>query len=250
MKNLQPIYFRKNKYGSYFPINLRKNTSGDLTFVFKGTLTYFVEGKQISVKGGDAIFIDEGVTNYRIYDGKFAEYASFNFKCDEKVLPTGLLPETLSSKIKLMLNLYEEEVSKPSDFTEEKKIAILEYIIAEVNFLLNSNTVGKAVKKIKDYINDNICGKITLSKIGKALFYSPYYCESEFKKETGITIIDYVNSQKIAYAKTLISEGLKLTDIANKLGFTDYNYFSRIFKKYAKSTPKQYRQMVFEDLSI
>lgn len=68
------------------------------------------------------------------------------------------------------------------------------------------------------------------------------YCDTVFKKETGFSIIEYFNKLKIEEAKKLIVERAdSLTEIALKLGFEDYNYFSRLFKKHTGYSPKQYQ---------
>lgn len=53
-----------------------------------------------------------------------------------------------------------------------------------------------------------------------------------FKKETGQTITGYIVTAKIDETKKMIFQGrYSLVDISAVLGYTDYNYFSRVFKK-------------------
>jgi two-component system response regulator YesN len=66
------------------------------------------------------------------------------------------------------------------------------------------------------------------------------YLSSVFKKETGISFTDYVNSLKIEEAKGLIQKyGLRTCEAAEKLGFHDESYFSKLFKKYVGVNPSR-----------
>lgn len=77
--------------------------------------------------------------------------------------------------------------------------------------------------------------------------YSPNYCDTIFKKQMGVSIINYAIKAKIEKAKLLISENiLSLPDIAFSLGFDDYNYFSRTFKKHCGYSPLKFKKNVIK----
>jgi YesN/AraC family two-component response regulator len=62
-----------------------------------------------------------------------------------------------------------------------------------------------------------------------------------FKKETGSTVIDFINKHRIDEAKRLLLVGAgDLRDIALRVGFEDVNYFSRVFKKYEGVAPSKF----------
>lgn len=64
-----------------------------------------------------------------------------------------------------------------------------------------------------------------------------------FKRETQKTITEYINAQKMTLAKELIqSRSLSLSDIAANLGYDNYNYFSRLFKKHYKTNPNAFKK--------
>ena len=65
-----------------------------------------------------------------------------------------------------------------------------------------------------------------------------------FKKEVGRSIVDYALDRRIDEAKRLLLEGtMPLQQIAEYVGFTDYNYFSRVFKKRSGYSPTDYRHL-------
>ena len=66
-----------------------------------------------------------------------------------------------------------------------------------------------------------------------------------FKNEKGVSIIDFLNNYSINKAKELLIEGaMPLNDISEMIGFSSYNYFSRLFKKKTGYSPKEYRRII------
>ena len=96
------------------------------------------------------------------------------------------------------------------------------------------------ILKLKQYISDNIYEDITLEKATKITNMSKGYLSSIFKKETGESFTDYVNRLKMEEAKELIQRyGLKTYEVAEKMGFHDESYFSKLFKKYLGINPSK-----------
>ena len=78
--------------------------------------------------------------------------------------------------------------------------------------------------------------------MGESLYFSPVYADAVFKRETGVSIINYAILKKVEAAKSLLSEGVSLKDVSEAVGFSDYNYFSRLFKKRTGYTPNAFRK--------
>jgi two-component system, response regulator YesN len=101
----------------------------------------------------------------------------------------------------------------------------------------------EVIHQIKEYLDSHFKEKITLERLGKVFFLTPQYISSKFKETYGITIIDYVTLLKIKKAKILLSESnLTVSSIAYDLGFSNENYFSKVFKKYEGKSPKNFRE--------
>ena len=85
--------------------------------------------------------------------------------------------------------------------------------------------------------------KITLSDIANSIHLSKEYTSTLFTNETGKNLTDYINEQKALLAAELIkTTDFSLGDIALTLGFDNYNYFSRIFKKHHGISALQYKK--------
>ncbi|MCC8051883.1 MAG: response regulator [Clostridiales bacterium] len=101
---------------------------------------------------------------------------------------------------------------------------------------------NSAFMKLIRYVNENYHGDISLSDAAHALYLNPNYVSQLFKKEAGVTFVRYVTQKRIEEAKDLLANTeASLTDIAITVGFHDYFYFIKTFKKITGLTPKQYR---------
>lgn len=101
-----------------------------------------------------------------------------------------------------------------------------------------SATVQKAIT----HIDSDISSNITTSILAERQNVSASYLSSVFKKETGKTITEYINTRRVELAKDLLKKtNLQVQTIAQHCGVMDMNYFSKVFKKYTGKTPKEYR---------
>ena len=105
-------------------------------------------------------------------------------------------------------------------------------------------TIGQLVKS---YVKHNISRKITLSDISWNLHYSTVTLTEHFKKEFGITIMEYVMKKRMEKAvKLLLHSDLSIREIAEECGFSDNEYFSRCFKNYHGTSPIAWRKKIKE----
>jgi beta-N-acetylhexosaminidase len=123
-------------------------------------------------------------------------------------------------------------------------------------------TVGKLPVKIKErqddrqiykhkshlirqalmYVEENYQREITLSILAEHLLISTVHLSRVFKKETGVNFISYLTNFRIEKAKSfLITSQLRVYEIANLCGFSDVNYFSKVFYKVVGINPIDYR---------
>lgn len=100
------------------------------------------------------------------------------------------------------------------------------------------------VKRIKELIDQNyMLSGFSINTLATQLNYTSSYICMVFKKHTNQTINDYITYIRIENSKKLLTDvTLKLYDISNLLGFSDENYFSKVFKKYVGVTPAAYRK--------
>ncbi|EGT3601746.1 response regulator transcription factor [Clostridium perfringens] len=101
----------------------------------------------------------------------------------------------------------------------------------------------KIVDKVSKYIDDNMDKMLKLEELASICNLSPGYFSRIFKKETGKTVITYINEKKVERAKKLLKESKEpIINISLDLGFDDCGYFIRVFKKITGLTPKAFRE--------
>ena len=107
----------------------------------------------------------------------------------------------------------------------------------------NAGATHLTVKKMKSMIHEFYQTGIMLDEISRKLDMTPEYLGTLFHRETGITFSTYVKNYRIAKAKELLAgTNLKLYEIAEKVGYSDSKYFSRIFKEITGQLPTDYRK--------
>ena len=99
------------------------------------------------------------------------------------------------------------------------------------------------VKQIILNIEYDLTADLTLKKFSAMLSLNPSYLSALFKKETGMTLTDFVTKKRIEHAADLLtSTGLQIQTVAQQCGILDVNYFTKAFKKIYKVTPSEYRK--------
>ena len=104
---------------------------------------------------------------------------------------------------------------------------------------VNQLTVRRAVAMIQEFYQAGI----TLEQIADRLNITPEYLGTQFRKEMGMNFSTYIKDYRIHKAKELlISTQLKLYEIAEKIGYSDAKYFSRVFREATGQLPADYRK--------
>ncbi len=237
------IYTRHNKGGNVFALPDTRIGFNDLTFVMEGSMRYTVDGAEIELNAGDALFVPEGAYRSRKPDkGGNTEYLSLNFVSGEDyALPT-LMKDCLTDEIPHLLQAVIKVGETPYGHAEKKTEQILKCLLLSLQSREYEKKQHPLVIQIKRYLHAHMKEKITLADLAEGTFFSVAHCEGVFRRETGISIVEYLLKERVRRAKRLLTEGaLPLTDIAEEVGFPDYNYFSRTFKKRVGVSPNRYR---------
>ncbi len=105
-----------------------------------------------------------------------------------------------------------------------------------------SDSVISKVEQIHQYIENNYYENITLTSLAKTYHVDASYLSRMFSKRYGETIIAFVTRIRLEHAVELMQDQeTKLETIAFLVGYDDYNYFSRVFRKKLGLSPSEYR---------
>ena len=101
------------------------------------------------------------------------------------------------------------------------------------------------LRPIINYIANHYKEKIYIETMSEMITVSPDYFTKMFKDSIGRTPIDYINGLRINRAmQMLATTDTSVNDISDELGFSNSNYFHKIFKQYMETSPAAYRKMV------
>ena len=156
------------------------------------------------------------------------------------------LQKELFKKDKEILKHENEKITLQNEL-QNLSISILEYEKKAKNThsIVNKNTLknNHIVAKAQLFIKTNYHKKISLGDVAKAVYLSPNYFSSMFKKISGYTFSHYLLKTRITVAKKFLAETeMPIKEIVYNVGFEDYNYFNRIFKRIEGLPPAKFRK--------
>ena len=119
---------------------------------------------------------------------------------------------------------------------------LLEYT-EQVEKLHRGRYPTKLAADVADYVRRHLSEAITVEKMAADFYISRPYLSARFKRETGATLTDYILNEKTEEAKRLLRYSDKTAAAVGAfLGFSSTAHFSRVFRKYAGLTPREYRE--------
>lgn len=101
------------------------------------------------------------------------------------------------------------------------------------------------VTKVQEIVGQEIGNAdLSFSEVANTLKLNISYLSRQFKKETGMTFVDYVNNVRIKKALELMKNpSIRICEIADKVGYKSQNYFSVTFKRIMGQSPSEFRQI-------
>lgn len=140
-------------------------------------------------------------------------------------------------------DIFELILECPNIFVLEKLfIDFIEEIFAALE---DTSKKSAPVVAVLDYIHQNYSSpSLCLEEISKNTFLTPTYICVIFKEHTSKTVNKYITEYRTEKAKSFLKDtNIKMSDVAEKVGYNDPNYFSKIFRKATNYTPSEYRRL-------
>lgn len=253
------------KYESYLTLSrAAQDCEAALEFRYnlgEGNCIFFDEVQNISGRGADS--------NYELLNKACMKLRALN-KTDAKALieriyrelkeNNAIYQQAYSQTVLLMTELYaiccEEKIRnkimeclrelyryQTADALQALVVAFLDEILdAAVANVTEKNE--QIIQQVKAYVEAHLGEKISLVDVADTVHLSKNYFCNIFKKEQGETFFAYLMRMRMEKAKELLrTTDHKVYVIAELVGYTDYFYFSQVFKKYAGVTAGEYREI-------
>lgn len=253
----------------------------EIFYILDGKINHNFNGVPSTLTTGDFALIDCGqihhfskidnekcsVINILFYpsfiDSTLSDAASFKEILSSNVFNTSNIPPDFlfnqvyhedNNTIKnLILTMQHEFFSCEFEYLKILKLMlttlltyILRYMIGKSILSAKTSPIDMAV----NYIHTNYFRNITLDEISNISNYSPQHFCRKFKSVTGYTFSEYLQKTRIDYSCRLLQHtNMKVTEIANAVGYSDLHHFELLFRKYINRTPTEHRNF-FKKASI
>ena len=109
----------------------------------------------------------------------------------------------------------------------------------------NEQETHEVVRTLRQYIEANLDGDLSLTRLSDVVHLTPFYVSRLFKMYTGKSLSDEIAERRIERAKRLLAEThLKIHEVGARIGYDSAPYFTRFFKKMTSLTPQEYRDLL------
>ncbi|WP_345992515.1 helix-turn-helix domain-containing protein [Chryseobacterium sp. Chry.R1] len=189
-------------------------------------------------------FIEDSLNHLNYTLPKVDETSQWNIQLDEYFLFNN---KSLASATNNIMRIAMDDNSQKdimADFALKELLIRLMQTQArgmvEKNIAKNKSRIGFAV----DYIKKNLHQKLSIDSIAKLAYVSKSNFFKMFKDELGTSPNDFILQERINRAKELLATQNSIKETAYQTGFSDTNYFTRVFKQLVGVTPKTYQNKV------
>lgn len=252
----------------------------ELINILEGSMEVECGGRQITAKAGDTLIFNPSEIHscYKIetplklycviFDVDILKSRNFD-KAEKKYLIPILqgdiifenhvesskkltwLVKTICSEIKQSLLGYELAIK--SYLLEIFVVLLREYLAATLTETERNHNLRNymRISEILNHIEANYMNDINIDELALIAYISKYYLCRLFKKIVGRTITEHIHLVRITKAyELLINSDMPVTEIATEVGFSDVNYFGRIFRRTIGHSPSETRKLALANPSI
>ena len=248
----------------------------EITYVQKGTMCYKVNHMVYHLKEGDIVFNNSGVLHSgtmenqkdcayipvtfdsRLIYGFFQ--STVNSKYVDPVIQDSMLPAICINQSEpwhkpfreYLLRIIDLDEKKPDFYELDITICLqsmwrllLEHITYEPQASRENSLEYDRIKKILSYIEENYQNKITLNDIAGHIHLCESECTRLFKRHMNTTLFAFLQEYRIERSLEFLRADQPVSAVADKAGFSDPNYYSKVFAKIKGCSPREYRKHRF-----
>ena len=248
----------------------------EITYVQKGTMCYKVNHMVYHLKEGDIVFNNSGALHSgtmenqkdcayipvtfdsRLIYGFFQ--STVNSKYVDPVIQDSMLPAICIDQSEpwhkpfreYLLRIIDLDEKKPDFYELDITICLqsmwrllLEHITYEPQASRENSLEYDRIKKILSYIEENYQNKITLNDIAGHIHLCESECTRLFKRHMNTTLFAFLQEYRIERSLEFLQDDQPVSAVADKAGFSDPNYYSKVFAKIKGCSPREYRNQRF-----
>ena len=153
-----------------------------------------------------------------------------------------------------VIPVWMQGIQSPSELSDIASEAVLLHTFAYLGkrmakFTPRDRQGINLVSAIQKYVDEHFSEtEFTLDRLGKELKYNKKYLSTVFKKHVGVGIVEYLHSVRVQHACTMLHQGFSsVSDVAFRCGYSDAQYFSKVFKIRMGVSPRVYMENVRQE---
>ena len=248
------VYDRKTKRSKR---PMREAENARIIYIFSGDVSISVgDEKSIHLASGSLVYIPASVPF--ALKGQYVRAAMIAFDpsgeasdgsavCDQpfdKLIHIDEF-ESVWDDVERVCELFLAE----DEYSVAKATALFKLLLVKIAEASDERALPLRMNETLDqYIRDHAGEEISNTEIGAIFGYHPFYVSTVIKEKRGVTLRQYVISQRLRMAKNLLEfSDNTIAEIAEQTGFTDASYFTKSFKAAFGETPKEWRAKIKED---
>lgn len=245
----------KTERGTYFKAHWHEFI--ELHFVVSGHAQISLNHKRIIINQGDFLVINSNILHRGYCDGTPVEVLVLIFELKEiskEIANDNAIFQSIISEDsnieQIMMKIYQEFKEKQLGYRQLCKGVILELLVyLSRNYVVERLSDSEKQKKLKKleclnkvvhHIRKHYREPISNAELAALIHLSEDRFCHLFKEVMGISPLQYRNGIRLKKAMHLLSTGeYTATQVADAVGFTDYNHFGRLFRRYYGCTPME-----------
>ncbi len=228
-----------------------------VAYIESGEADFVCNGKSVHVRAGDVIYVAKGSCYYSLWRG---EPKTRFISCHFDLVPFGepigtrVYPLQAIEGCEELLPLFEQMVKEGQDpaaslYSLGGFFQILSHLFCRM-YYERDLTLNHRVMDAVRYIESHYDTPLRVPELAALCHVSPSYFYECFKKEMGISPIEYKNRITIAHARRALIDhpDTSIEELSERLGFESSIYFRRLFKSITGKTPREYRNTAAETM--
>ena len=143
---------------------------------------------------------------------------------------------------RLFKNMEREYINRDTGYVEMVRCYLIQALVHAVRACEEQSSIN-ATTAVMNYLKNHYAEPLSLQTLSQMAGYTPQYLSSLFSHDVGISIQEYLQRLRIDEAcKLLTNTSLPTAEIAEAVGYRDTRHFSKLFRRYQGSSPRDYRK--------
>ena len=252
-KGMNFVYKKRKPSEEVEQFHRHMHNEYEILYFLQGDTEYFIESTAYRLQRGDLLLVKPR-TYHHVNRLSNAVYERFVITFSEEEISCGLFASLKDKQgiyavpqggiIDRFFQTVIEEKQRfsPEEMEAFKRAGLTQILVQLLHMPAKTHILPKrahpTLEAILKYVNEHPEADLSAEKLAAKYFVSVSWVVHAFRKNLGISLMQYVNQKKVLYAQKLIQQGVSPTEAALQCGFDTYTTFYRQYKKTLNRLPK------------